>query len=161
MSRAPVRRPGGVVASGVAAGVVVAGLTGTLALAALVGSPAAVDATTAPAAAAPALQGAGSDVTNVVAARPDVETLACRRDGDRHWLVRARATNPTDRPVGYRLALRVAGAADGDVVGRAEVETGVVPAGGATDLRTRVAVSKDLEKANCIFVAIDRVNTTG
>ncbi|RYP88010.1 hypothetical protein EKO23_03935 [Nocardioides guangzhouensis] len=160
MRRAPVRRPGGVVASGVAAGVVVAGLTGTVALAALVGSPGTVDATTAPAAAAPVLQGAGADIANDVAARPDVETLACRRDGGQHWRVRARATNPTGHPVSYRLALRIAGT-DGDVVGRAAVETAVVPARGATELRTRVPVSRVVEKASCIFVAIDRVNTTG
>jgi hypothetical protein len=162
MSGRPVRqRPGGLVAGLVAGGVVVAGLTGSLVAGALVGDPGTVDAVVAPATPPPGLHGAGADVANVVAARPDVETLTCRRDGARHWLVVARATNPTGRAVSYRLALRVAAAADGDVVGRAEVETGAVPARGSTDLQTRVAVSRAPEKANCVFVAIDRENSAG
>jgi hypothetical protein len=160
MTGRPARqRPGGLVAGLVAGGVVAAGLTGSLLAGALVGDPGTVDAVVATAAPPPGLHGPGSDVANVVAARPDVETLACRRDGARHWLVVARATNPTDRPVSYRLALRVAAAADGDVVGRAEVETGAVPVGGSADLRTRVAVSRPPGKANCVFVAIDRENS--
>ena len=159
---APQRVPGGLLASLVAAGVVVTGLMGALVGGVLVGDPGTVDATTVTAAAAaPALQGEGAQVVNEVAARPDVETLACQRDGARHWVVVARLANPTDASVSYRMALRVAAAADGDVLGRASVETDEVSAGGSTEVRTRVPVSRSVEKANCVFVAIDRVNSVG
>lgn len=107
------------------------------------------------------LLGAGSDIVNDVDARPDVETLACRRAEDGSWLVRARTTNPTDTPVRYRLALRLAAAKDGAVLDRSVLESPVVAAGGSTVVETRAHPGRRVRKVNCVFVSVDRENVSG
>ena len=107
------------------------------------------------------LLGAGSDIVNDVDARPDVETLDCRRAGDGTWLVRARTSNPTDTPVRYRLALRLAAAKDGAVLDRSVLESPVVAAGGSTVVEARAHLGRRVRKVNCVFVSVDRENVSG
>ena len=107
------------------------------------------------------LLGAGSDIVNDVDARPDVETLDCRRAADGSWLVRARTTNPTGTPVRYHLALRLARAKDGAVLDRSVLESPVVAAGGSTVVETRADLGHRVRKVNCVFVSVDRENVSG
>lgn len=105
------------------------------------------------------LIGPGADIPNDVASRADVQTDSCEPADEEgtSWTVRATATNPTDGPVVYELALRMARKSDGSVLGREALTTDPVPAGESAPIEITSTLDEPSDDINCIFVAINRV----
>lgn len=104
------------------------------------------------------LVGEGADIVNDVTARGDVTTTSCEPVDEEgtSWKVVAKATNSTDKPVTYDLAVRFAGKADGSVLGREAVSTEPVEPGKSAPIEVTSKLDSPSTEINCVFVSIAR-----
>ena len=106
----------------------------------------------------PALIGPGSDIINDVAARQDITVASCTPDDEEgtSWTVVAEATNSTEEPVVYQIAVRFASPTDGSVLGREAHTTVPVEPGESVTFEVSSVLEEAATELNCILPAISR-----